>query len=222
MTKITRRAPASGPGGVTSGTLEGDLTERQLALVGLIVLEWNEIEFLIQTMAYIALNLPAQHWISIAVSIPHASAVELIKESFRSLQLPEQMADAIDTSLRASSAVKQSRDGVTHARVVNGHLAVGGNIKRGGNSLHFQETNLSDEALTHLREHMKLVRRELTWSINLIDMWKGMSPLLHPRTGRQPLPEEIYGDSTELQEIMARLVESQAQRTASKVPEFPY
>jgi hypothetical protein len=68
---------------------------------------------------------------------------------------------------------------------------------------------------------MKLVRRELTWSINLVDMWEGMSRLLHPRTGRQPLTEKSYCNSTELHEIMAKLVESQAQRATSKVPEFP-
>ncbi|MFM0566981.1 hypothetical protein PQQ88_01360 [Paraburkholderia caledonica] len=224
MTKLTRKATGNGPGGSTTGSLEGDLGDEQLRLVGLIVLEWNEIEFLVSTITYSAMGLPGEHWVTITSGLSFDSQRSIIlNEAFKSIRLPEDFIKAIDRSFAAAKIAKQSRDGVTHARVTHGTLAIGMNFKRAAGTVHVQETNLSASALSLLRDHLKIIRAEILASLNLVDMWKSAANWQMSQRPRIPTDEETLAVTTELSEVLTRLTSLQEERAKlEQNPAFPY
>jgi hypothetical protein len=224
MTKITRKATGNSPGGSTTGSLEGDLSDDQLRLVGLIVLEWNEIEFLVSTITYSAMGLPGQHWVTITSGLSFDSQRSIIlDEAFKSIRLPDDFASAIAKSLAAAKTAKQSRDGVTHARIMNGTLAIGMNFKRASGTVHVQETNLSVSALSLLRDHLKIIRAEIQASLNLVDLWKSAVMWQMSQRPRIPTDEETVAATTELLEVLTRLTDLQEERAKlEQNPAFPY
>jgi hypothetical protein len=162
-----------------SGNIRDDLSESQLAGIGLITVAYNEVELLIDVMIPIAFGFDEGMGQQITSRINGVDGkIEIIKSQYRVLGASREVLTSLSDTLGEAgfALLKKYRDGIIHARVLDAPLGIGHTIAKRGK---FEEILLTTDALEGVYKRLEILRWEL---IHLTMM---MFPLIANRDARR-------------------------------------
>jgi hypothetical protein len=149
--------------GYTTGDIKQDLTAGQLAGIGAVSMAWNSVESFVDELLLAALGLQARIALEIIVRMSAFDAKVALVKSAANARLgispahSEDLWSALDGALGYARDLKNHRDKVIHAQLIDAGEAIGRVTRRDRE----HDVLMSQEALDALYERLISVRNEL-------------------------------------------------------------
>jgi hypothetical protein len=163
--------------------VRADIPQKRLAGIGAVSVGFNDLEAAIDVLLPILLRTPRSRWEDLTSRIRSIEdKCDLIKHAVRDdWQFDDDIKRMIADTVGQVNEVRQHRDSVLHAKILDPHADVTpGQIKKGKPS----EVLISQEALDWLNDLIGALRNEITTVLNLIYRLRLFDDYVrkHPRT----------------------------------------
>lgn len=172
--------------------IKRDFSPAQLEAVGAVLLEWNELEFMLDNALYSGEELPAE---CLHEDLPRKVLDQKIDRFRKAAEMWELPADAVlsmKSSIDDFETLKAYRNAVAHSRIYDSPRCIGARITRKGV---IEEVLLTTEALEWLYQQLKVLRREFACLIAIFDIVRNAAigdSVQITRPGEvDPLPEVL-------------------------------
>ncbi len=186
---------------------EEGMSQKRLALFGMVSLAWNDLEGALDTALGASLDLPEPMWVEVTSRINgFEGKCSLLKQCAKiAHRLPDDHLTAIADTLGSAMEHKKYRDAVIHAKILDPDSATAPTNERKGN---IGEVVVTEEALDGLFRRLGWIRAEIDVIVTLFSTL----PLCVDHKSMDFPEDEKQSALTELKACIPRLLDRQHQR----------
>lgn len=201
--------------------IKAEIAPERLAGVGAVALSWTQLESLVDFLFWEACDLPDVLRLEITTRIHGFDGkIAILKTALRTYRaLPEQVLDAMLSTLAAAEEHKRYRDAVEHALVLSPDSDIAQTIQRRGR---IDEVLISTDALDTLYEHIIAVGDELFLMLKMIVIQQ-LPQIATKKFDLKEPPDSVIEQTAEaLLSFLAQLRGLQSKRKGLRtLPAFP-
>lgn len=212
---MKRKPPGKSDYHATWGDIKADFSAEQLQAIGAVAMNYNEMEFFIDTIFLVATNIPDSLSLEVSTRINGIEGkLEIIKQAIKQYDLDPADVTQINVVLgdEGFMLLKRYRDAVVHARAFNVPMGIGVKIDRRAS---MYEVLLTTSALNALYDRITATRHELHDAFSLIAIARAIKRFAadDPRTRSLAGAKSSY--TAQFREHLSR------RRSLPPLPAFP-